>query len=82
MGRIPILCKKHLCDERLAITLRQPKRTMAIELKEERGGKLLEVHVSGKLTTADYEQFIPSVERLIQQNGKIDILFEMFDFHG
>ena len=55
---------------------------MAIELKEERGGKLLEVHVSGKLTTADYEQFIPSVERLIQQNGKIDILFEMFDFHG
>jgi hypothetical protein len=55
---------------------------MAIELKEERGGKLLEVHVSGKLTTEDYERFIPAVERLIQQHGKIDILFEMSDFHG
>jgi len=55
---------------------------MAIELKEERGGKLLEFRVSGKLTTEDYERFIPVVERLIQQHGKIDILFEMFDMTG
>lgn len=55
---------------------------MAIELKEERGGKLLEVHVSGKLTTEDYERFIPAVELLIKQHGPIDILFEMSDFHG
>lgn len=55
---------------------------MAIELKEQRGGKLLEVHVSGKLTTEDYERFIPNLESLIQQHGKIDILFQMSDFHG
>ena len=55
---------------------------MAIELNEKREGKLLEVHVSGKLTTEDYERFIPAVERLIQRHGKIDILFEMTDFHG
>jgi hypothetical protein len=55
---------------------------MAIELNEKRGGKLLEVHVSGKLTTEDYDRFIPAVEKLIKQHGKIDILFEMSDFHG
>ena len=51
-------------------------------MNEKREGKLLGVHVSGKLTTEDYEHFIPAVERLIQQHGKIDILFEMTDFHG
>lgn len=55
---------------------------MAIELNEKRGGKLLEVRVSGHLSTEDYERFIPAVERLIQQQGKIDVLFEMADFHG
>ena len=55
---------------------------MAIELQEKREGKLLEVHVSGKLTIEDYERFIPAVEALIQRHGKIDILFEMADFHG
>ena len=55
---------------------------MAIELKEKRGGGLLEVHASGKLTMEDYEGFIPAVELLIKQYGKIDILFEMSDFHG
>jgi len=55
---------------------------MAIELQEKREGKLLGVHVRGKLTTEDYERFIPAVEALIQRHGKIDILFEMTDFHG
>ena len=55
---------------------------MPIELKEERQGTLLEIHVTGTLTTADYERFIPAVEALILQHGKIDILFEMADFHG
>lgn len=55
---------------------------MAIELIEQRGGKLLEIHVSGKLTTRDYEQFIPKLEALIRQHGNVDLLFEMSDFHG
>ncbi len=55
---------------------------MAIELKEKREGKLLEVWVSGKLSREDYARFLPEVERLIARHGKIDILFEMSDFHG
>ena len=55
---------------------------MAIELKEKREGKLMEVHVSGKLGKADYEHFLPVVEKRISQHGRVDILLEMSDFHG
>lgn len=55
---------------------------MSIQLNEENGGKLLVVHVSGKLVKADYEQFLPAVERLILQHGKLRMLFDMTDFHG
>ena len=55
---------------------------MAIKLIENCDGKLLEVRVSAKLTAEDYSQFLPMVEQLIKRHGKIDILFEMSDFHG
>ena len=55
---------------------------MAIELNEAGEGKMLEVRVSGKLTTEEYKKFIPTLERLIEERGKVDILFEMADFHG
>ncbi|BCB27442.1 hypothetical protein SKTS_23280 [Sulfurimicrobium lacus] len=55
---------------------------MSMQLNEENGGKLLVVHVSGKLVKADYEQFVPAVERLVRQHGKLRILFDMTDFHG
>ncbi len=55
---------------------------MPIQLKEENGGKLLVVHVSGKLVKADYESFVPEFDRLIQQHGKLRLLFDMTDFHG
>jgi hypothetical protein len=55
---------------------------MAIELHEEDDGKVLAVRVSGKLTREDYERFVPGVERLIQQHGKLRVLCEMSDFHG
>ena len=55
---------------------------MTIQLNEENGGKMLAVHVSGKLVKADYEQFVPEVERLIRQHGKLRMLFDMTDFHG
>ena len=42
---------------------------MSIKLNEENGGKVLEVHVSGKLVKADYEHFVPEFERLIRQHG-------------
>lgn len=55
---------------------------MALEFKEENGGKIIAVTVSGKLSKEDYEHFVPEVERLIEQFGKVRVLFEMHDFHG
>ena len=55
---------------------------MAILFEEKDGGKLLEVHVSGKLLKSDYETFAPEVDRLVDQHGKIRVLFDMADFHG
>jgi len=45
-------------------------------------GKLLHVKVTGKLTRQSYEEFAPLVDELIQEHGKLRILFEMHDFHG
>ena len=55
---------------------------MPIQLNEENDGKLLAVHVSGKLAKADYEHFVPEFDRLVQQHGKLRVLFDMTSFHG
>jgi hypothetical protein len=55
---------------------------MAIKLKEDDGGKVLEVQVSGKLAHEDYLHFVPKFEQLIKQHGKLRVLFDMVDFHG
>ena len=55
---------------------------MPIQLDEGSGGKILIVHVSGKLVKADYEHFVPEAERLVRQHGKLRLLFVMTDFHG
>jgi hypothetical protein len=55
---------------------------MNVELKELENGKILEVHLTGKLVKKDYETFLPAVERLVKQHGKIRMLVEMHDFHG
>lgn len=51
-------------------------------LDEIGGHKVLIVRASNKLSKEDYEHFVPEVERLIKQEGKIRLLFEMHDFHG
>jgi len=55
---------------------------MAITLNEGNDGKTLEVRVSGKLVHEDYQQFVPEFERLLKQRGKLNLLFEMAEFHG
>ena len=55
---------------------------MTIVFSEPAGGKLVEVRLSGKLHKADYEHFVPVVEKAIAANGKIRVLMEMHDFHG
>lgn len=55
---------------------------MPIQLNEENEGKVLVVHVSGKLVKEDYEHFVPEFERLVRDHGKLHILFDMTGFHG
>jgi hypothetical protein len=55
---------------------------MAIQLNFNNGGKILEVHVNGKLTHEDYQDFVPTFERMLNNRGKVSVLFDMVDFHG
>jgi stage II sporulation SpoAA-like protein len=55
---------------------------MPIQLNEENGGKTLVIHISGKVIKADYKPFVPEFERLLQQHGKLRVMFDMTDFHG
>ena len=55
---------------------------MPLEFNELAEGKIIVVEASGKLSKADYEEFVPETERLIKEFGKIRVLFEMHDFHG
>ncbi len=54
---------------------------MAIEISEPEAG-IVQVKVTGKLSEEDYNRFVPELERLIKQHGKISVLFQMHDFHG
>lgn len=55
---------------------------MPIELAEENGGKLLAVHVTGKLAKEEYSRFVPAFERLLRLHAKLRLLFDMTGFHG
>ncbi|MGI9241292.1 MAG: STAS/SEC14 domain-containing protein [Verrucomicrobiales bacterium] len=55
---------------------------MALEITEKADGKILEVHISDKLTKEDYLRFVPEAERLIGKHGTIRVLFDMTGFHG
>lgn len=55
---------------------------MSVQLNETMGGRVLEVHVSGRLEHEDYERFVPELDRLIGEHGKIALVFDMVDFHG
>jgi hypothetical protein len=57
---------------------------MAVEasVEEISGNRILVVRASGRLTKEDYGHLVPEVERLIKEQGKIRLLFQMHDFHG
>lgn len=55
---------------------------MSVNILHNRERKILEINVTGKLTKADYEQFVPEIERLIEAHGKLRVLLAMHDFHG
>jgi hypothetical protein len=51
-------------------------------MHEEDRGNLLVVQVSDKLTNSDFEKLAPEFQRLVQQRGKVRVLYELNDFHG
>ena len=58
---------------------------MSVELLEQQTTKVLEIveiQVTGKLTKEDYRRFVPRIDEVIRQHGKVRILFDMVDFHG
>lgn len=55
---------------------------MPIKLNEENGGKIVIIHLTGKLVKADYEKIAPEFERLVRQHGSLRLLCDMTDFHG
>jgi hypothetical protein len=55
---------------------------MPIQFIEKNRGKVVEVHVSGKVTKADFQHFVPEFERQVRQNGKLRLLFDITDFNG
>lgn len=44
--------------------------------------KYITIRLSGKLSKADYEHFVPLVEKQIAEKGKLRLLVIMHDFHG
>ncbi len=54
---------------------------MALTIDDSTPGYLA-IELSGKLTADDYEEFVPRVDAIVQENGSIRILMKMHDFHG
>jgi len=55
---------------------------MPIKLHLEPGHKVVDIYVSGTLVKADFERFLPKVERLISENGKLHARFDVTDLRG
>lgn len=55
---------------------------MSIELREEAGGKILVVKMSGTLKESDFGRFVHKAEQLIKQQGKLRILCDVHGFDG
>jgi hypothetical protein len=71
------------CTRRLWQLGESPERggVMPLELHTEHEN-LLVVIATGKLTKEDYAAFLPKVNEMIKEQKKINILFDMHDFHG
>lgn len=48
----------------------------------ESSGKVVGVKAVGKLTDADYESFVPQVEAIIGDQGKIKLFMDLTEFEG
>ncbi len=55
---------------------------MPLHTIENISGNILEIEVSGKFVASDFQGLESTFQRLMNQHGKIRILFKMRDFHG
>ncbi len=55
---------------------------MPMQFSTEDGGRVLIVQVGGILSVKDYELLIPEVDRLLLEHNRINVLFNMREFHG
>jgi len=54
---------------------------MIQQLPVQEGG-IVAFRLSGKLSHADYQAFLPQLEALIEEEGPLSVLLELDDFHG
>jgi hypothetical protein len=52
------------------------------EILERSTGNVIGMKVQGKLVHEDYAQFVPKLEKLIEEHGSIRCYCELTDFHG
>lgn len=55
---------------------------MAVTTEMQRAGRVLTLKLTGKLVKADYEHFVPLVESMVKEHGKVRMIVDMHDFHG
>jgi len=53
-----------------------------IEIQETSTNNVVNLKLTGRLTSEDYERFVPEIDELIEKHGKIRIVAELVDFHG
>ncbi len=53
-----------------------------IEMLEKSSGNIVGIRMSGKLHDADYKEFVPKAEAIIEKEGSIRMLVIFEDFHG
>lgn len=55
---------------------------MPIELREENGGRILDVTLIGTLVKEDYGTLLATFQRDVALHGKLRVLLDMTRFHG
>ncbi len=55
---------------------------MTVTLDQTTIENVIEIHLSGKIRREDYDRYVPEIERIISEQGKVRVLVFMEDFHG
>lgn len=53
-----------------------------VQFEEKAGGNVVEIHLTDTLTKGDYTKFVPEMERLIQEHGRLRLIVDMHEFRG